>query len=145
MNNIKNCIECGEQLSDAANFCPECHAKQPKKPVEPKIAKAEQKVASKKQEQKSSAAKKTIPVKSKKKETPEIIAQKKPATRKKTATKKKNTIKCPVCGSGSLKIEKKKFRPGMLLLGILGAVAEGIRSQQMQYVCKKCGNKWDLS
>lgn len=67
MSNIKNCIECGEQLSDAANFCPDCHAKQPKKLVEPKIAKAEKKITTKKHGQKSSAVGKITSVKLKKK------------------------------------------------------------------------------
>jgi hypothetical protein len=32
----------------------------------------------------------------------------------------------------------------MLLLGVIGAGIEAIRSQQLQYVCEKCEYSWDV-
>ena len=80
----------------------------------------------------------------KKTSVPKKTAVKKQVTKKSTppATKKKR--KCPSCGSTDIHKEQKKFRPGMLVFGVIGAVAEGIRSKQMQYVCDDCGHKWDV-
>ena len=52
--------------------------------------------------------------------------------------------KCPSCGSTNIRKEKKEFRKGMLALGLVGIIAEGVRSNKMQFVCKKCGYKWDV-
>jgi predicted RNA-binding Zn-ribbon protein involved in translation (DUF1610 family) len=51
--------------------------------------------------------------------------------------------RCPSCGSKKIREENKEFRKGMLLLGVIGAIAETIRSKQTQFVCDKCGYTWE--
>jgi predicted RNA-binding Zn-ribbon protein involved in translation (DUF1610 family) len=51
--------------------------------------------------------------------------------------------KCPSCGSKKVEEEKKGFRKGMALLGPIGLITEGIRSQQTHFVCQKCGTTWE--
>jgi len=151
---VKYCIECNEQLYDDAKFCSNCRAKQPKKIVEPKEEKLTKKTMPKKSTAKpavkKSVAKKTTAAKKTavKKTAPKPAVKK---TVKKSASVKpeidrvqvSHKRKCPSCGSTNIRIEKKGFRKGMLVLGIFGAIAEGIRSQQEQFVCKKCGHTWN--
>ena len=51
--------------------------------------------------------------------------------------------KCPSCGSKKVSMQKKGFKKGALLFGVIGAAYAGVKSQQMQFVCEKCGHTWD--
>jgi len=55
----------------------------------------------------------------------------------------KHKRRCPSCGSKKYHIEEKGFRKKMLLLGVIGVIAEAKRSKETHFVCDKCGMTWE--